>query len=114
MYNIYLCCFIVTYIFYIINTAIALLRKYYDKFLENLPADCLVTLEELAKADNALTNETFNYCVSCSSSQKCNKEILCFIIESTGNDNQLLGFSFIIQCLTKESDVAALFRDGEC
>ena len=99
---------------YLIITAITLLRKYHDEFLENLPADCLVTLEKLIKFDNALTNEIFNSFMLCSSSQECNKEILYFLIKSTKNDNQLLGFSYIMQPLTKESNVAALFRDGEC
>ena len=51
--------------------------------------------------------------MSCSGSQECNKKILYFLIESTENDNQLLGFSFMMQVLTKESNVAVLFRDGE-
>ena len=97
-----------------INTAITLLRKYYDEFLENLPADCLVTLESFFEVNIVIKNETFSYFISCSSSQECNKEILHFLIESTKNDNQLLGFSYIIQWLTKESNVAVLFRDGEC
>ena len=82
--------------------------------MKNLPANCLITLEKLAEEDIVLTNDVFNYCISCSSSQECKKEIVYFLIGSTENDNQLLGFSFIIQCLTKESNVAALFRDGQC
>ena len=82
--------------------------------MENLPADCLVILEKIFEVNIVLKNETFSYFISCSSSQECNKEILHFLIESTENDNQLLGFSYIIQGLTKESHVAVLFRDGEC
>ena len=91
-----------------------LLRKYCDEFLENLPVDCLITLEKFIKTDIALTNEVFNNFISCSSSQECNKEILYFLIESTKNDNQLLVFSYIMQHLTKQSNVAVLFRNGEC
>ena len=96
-------------------TAIVLLRKYCDEFLENLPANCLITLEKFFKIDIiALPNEIFNKFMSCSSPQECNKEILYFLIESTKNDNQLLGFSYIMQFLTKESHPTVLFRDGEC
>ena len=67
-----------------------------------------------AKADIVIPNENFNIIMSHSSSQECNKEILYFLIESAKNDNQLLGFSFIMEVLTKESNVAMLFRNGEC
>ena len=111
MYVTKLCCY---YIYYFINTAITLFKKYCDEFLENLPADCLVTLDKLAKGNIAFTNEAFGYVLSCSSSKEFNKEILYFSIASTRNDNQLLGFSYIMQMLTEECNVAALFRDGEC
>ena len=94
-------------------TAIDLLRKYCDEFLENLPANCLITLENFIEIDIALYNEIFNKFISSSSSQECNKEILYFLIESTENDNRLLGFSYIMQLLT-ESRAAVLFRDGGC
>ena len=95
-------------------TAIILLRKYCDEFLENLPADCLITLEIFLKTEITLPNKIFNKFMSCSSAQECNKEILYFLIESTKNDNQLLGFSYFMQYVTKESHAAVLFRDGEC
>ena len=95
-------------------TAIVLLRKYYDEFLENLPADCFITLEILFETKISLPNKIFNNLMLCSSSQECNKQILYFLIEFTENDNQLLGFSYIMQHLTKKSNVAVLFRDGEC
>ena len=95
-------------------TAIILLRKYCDEFLEHLPANCLITLENFFEVDIALPNEIFNKFMSCSSSQECNKEILFFLIESTENDNQLLCFSYFMEHLTKQSHVAVLFRDGEC
>ena len=74
----------------------------------------MITLKKFFKVDIALPNEIFNKFMSCSSSQECNKEILYFLIEFTENDNQLLGFSYIMQLLTKESHAAVLFRDGEC
>ena len=50
--------------------------------------------------------------MSCSSSQEFNKEILNFLIESNKSDNQLLAFSFVMQLLAKEPNVAVLFRNG--
>lgn len=110
MHSIYISKLLATLFYY---TAIVLLRKYCDEFLENLPEDCLITLEKIFKVI-ALPNEIFNKFMSCSSPQECNKQILYFLIESTENDNQLLGFSYIIQHLTKESYAAVLFRDGGC
>ena len=94
-------------------TGTTLLRKYYTKLLENLPTDSFITLEKFFDIDIVLSNETFSNFVACSSSQECNKEIIHFLIESTKNDNQLLGFSFMMQVLTNNSNVAVLFRDGE-
>ena len=108
----YICYLSYCYVHYSIITAIDLLRKYYDKFVDNLPAECLITLEKLLTLDIAITNEIFNYFVSCSNSRECNKQILYFLIESTKNNNQLLGFSFVMQLLTKEHDVTVLFRNG--
>ena len=74
--------------------------------------DCLVTLEKILIFDITVDNIGFNILVSCSSSQECNKRILQPLIDCTENDNQLLGFSFIMQLLTEEYDVAVLFRNG--
>ena len=92
---------------------IALLRKYYSAFLINLQPDCLFTLYVCLDMKIVISNETLNCVMSCSSSLESNREILHFLIQSNvNNDNQLLGFSFLIQALTKESDVAVSFRDG--
>ena len=96
------------------HSGIALLRKYYDQLLENLPTDSFITLEKFFDIDIVLSNETLSHFMACSSSQECKKEILHFLIESTKNDNQLLGFSFMMQVLTNNSNVTVLFRDGEC
>ena len=95
------------------HLGIALLRKYYNPLLEHLPTDNFVTLEKFFDIDIVLSNETFSHFMACSSSQECNKEILHFLIESTKNDNQLLGFSFMMQVLTNNCNVTILFRDGE-
>ena len=77
-----------------------------------MPADFLITLENFFVTYIDLSNENFSYFMSCSSSQESNKEILNFLIESNKSDNQLLAFSFVIQLLAKEPNVAVLFRDG--
>ena len=90
-----------------------MLRKYYNEFLMNLHSDCVLTLVTLCDKDIAISNETLNRIMSCSSSLDSNKEFLHFLIQSdVKNDYQLLGFSFLIQELTGESNVAVLFRDG--
>ena len=94
------------------NTGITLLRKYYNEFLQNFAVNIFITLEKFYELHIADRDETLNRFMLCSSLQECNKEILHFLIESSMNDNQLLGFSFLIQALTGESNVAALFRDG--
>ena len=99
---------------FVINTGITLVRKYYSKLLENLPIDSFITLEKFFDIDIVLSNEAFSNFVACSSSQECNKEIIHYLIKSTKNDNQLLGFSFMMQVLTNDCNVAVLFRDGEC
>ena len=69
-------------------------------------------MQKFLNLNITLTNEIFNKFMSCSSSQKCNKEIFQFLIESTKNDNQLLGLSYVMGLLIKESYVAVLFRNG--
>ena len=92
---------------------IALLRKYYNAFLMNLQPNCLLTLSMCHEMKIVISNETLNRVMSCSSLLESNREILHFLIQSNvNNDNRLLGFSFLMQTLTTEPDVAVLFRDG--
>ena len=69
-------------LFLLTHSGIALLRKYYNQLLENLPTDSFITLEKFFDIDIILSNETFSHFMACSSSQECNKEILHFVIES--------------------------------
>lgn len=94
------------------NAGVALLKKYYYEFLKNLSADIFITLEIFYDFNIDYGDKAFSIFLSCSSSQECNKKILHFLIESTKNDNQLLCFSFMIQAVTGESNVATLFREG--
>ena len=90
-----------------------MLRKYYNEFLMNLHPDCVVTLLKFCDMNVVISNETLNRIMSCSSSAEGNKEVLHFLIQSNvNNDYQLLGFSFLMQALMGESNVAVLFRDG--
>ena len=96
----------------------ALLRKYYDDFWMSLPKNYMDTLEKFYKPGGAIDTSKIiglsDLITACPNSTVSNQMLIDIFIFTAKNDTQLLGFSYLLEKLVKDSKISVIksFRNG--